>query len=99
MCVPFLGPNFFIFMQFLANFSQIIHWRSPFGFAPLLGNPGSTATQDYLSGASAESNEPRTLRNWKRIYGQICTKCYNFFTKYSFVFEEVPVKYIEPIKI
>ena len=28
---PFFSPNFFIFMQFSANFGQIIGWHLPFG--------------------------------------------------------------------
>ena len=39
------------------------------------------------------------LSEIEKYMGQICTKCNNFFTKYSFVLEKVPVKYIEPIKI
>ena len=41
-CTPPLGPIFFIFMQFSANFSQIISWRTALSGCPLpLGKPGS----------------------------------------------------------
>ena len=39
---PQLGPIFFIFMQFLANFGQIIGWSPPDRHSPL-GNSGSTS--------------------------------------------------------
>ena len=45
---PSFGPIFFIYMQFLGKFWPYNRLASPFGLAPVLGNPGSTANSDYI---------------------------------------------------
>ena len=46
---PSLCPFSFIFMQFSANFEQIIVWCPLLYWYPLLGNPGSVADRFHAS--------------------------------------------------